>query len=104
MSSSSFTGTLSTLPTRFLANSKELCSVHSFGAYLTAWAVSFTASYNASISCSYSLMTACRRAVNFTVRANGFLGDETRIICSESSGGEDQRTKTIAPQELDGMR
>ena len=90
ISSSSFTGTLSTLPTRFLANSKELCSVHSLGKYLTAWAVSSTASYNASISGPYSAITACRRVVSFAVSANGFLGDETRIICSESFGGKYQ--------------
>jgi hypothetical protein len=69
---------------------QRVCSVHSLGKCLTAWAVSSTASYNASISGSYSAMIACRRAVNFAVRTNGFLGDETRIICSESSSDEGQ--------------
>ena len=84
ISSSSLTRTFKTLPMRFLANSKEVCSVHSLGKCLTAWAVSSTLSYNASISDSYSRITTCRRAVNLAVRANGFFGDETRIIYSKS--------------------
>jgi hypothetical protein len=101
ISSSSLIGTLRTLLMTFLANSKEVRSVHSLGKCLTAWAVSSTASYNASISGSYSAMIACRRAVNFAVRTNGFLGDETRTICSESSSDEGQclitHTKTMTP-------
>ena len=91
---------------RFLVNSKEVCSVHFSGKYLMAWAVSSTASYNASISGSYSAIIACRRAVNLAVRTNGFLGDETRIICTKSSNGEDQcliiHTRAVTPPKKRG--